>query len=113
CHVYWRQLGNVCDIESRSFSHNQRSRMQMADEPNDRGGKSSQKNEKHEPTFAPFFAHRTRSPGGSARLDRLSTVQRERDLKSFFGFVASYAFFRCLRPRSALRDRPSFCNHAF
>src|SRR5438552_18112612 len=84
--------------------------MQMADEPNDRRRKRGQKEKKNDPTFAPFFAQRTRSPRGSAGLEGVSTVQREGDLKSFFVLVAS--LFRCLRRRSVLRDRSSFCNHA-
>src|SRR5436190_733040 len=86
--------------------------MQMADEPNDRHRKRGQKKEKNDPAFSLFFAHRTRSAGTPAFLDRLCAVQRERDLKSFFGLVASYAFFRRLRLGSVLRDRPPFCNHA-
>src|SRR5262249_38016976 len=106
-----RQPGNICDIEVGSFSHGWNSRMQVADEPHDCGGKRGQKKQKNGPAFSPFFAQRTTSPRGSAGLEGVSAVQRERDLKSFFDLFGSYALFRLCR-RSFPRGRPPFCNHA-
>src|ERR1700746_1505501 len=87
------------------------SRMQVADEPHDCGGKRSQKEQKHHPAFSTFFAQRPRVPGPSSCLERPCAVQRERHLKSFFALAASPALFR-LRTRSVLRNRAPFYNHA-
>jgi len=83
----------------------------MADEPHDCGGKRSQKKQKHDPAFSTFFSQRTPSPGTPRFIERVCAVHRERDLKSFFGLIASHALFH-LRSRCFLRNRTPLCNHA-
>ena len=57
--------------------------MKMADEPHDRQGQRDQKNQKDQPSFAPFFAH-SRGGGPFEKCHHLRRFQCNGNMKSLF-----------------------------
>src|SRR6478736_499368 len=86
-----------------------RSRMQMADEPDDSDRERNQKKKKNDPAFPALFAQRTRS---SSCIERLPGLERDRDLKPLLAAITSCASFLSWLWRFFLRARPSRDNHA-
>src|SRR5262249_34103490 len=83
--------GHVRNIEIRGPSHDCRSGMQVADQPDDCDGERDHKKQKNDLAVSSLFAQRTRTPTTSA----VALVLRcHRDAESFIRSIIVWSLFR-------------------
>src|SRR5215217_8505011 len=87
--------------------------MHMADQPYDCGCERHEKKQKNNPTFPSVFAKPPPPCKAPARVERLSALQRYRNVQPLLRLVASRSAFVRHRPRIVFCWRGSFCNDPF
>src|SRR5215217_6476005 len=87
--------------------------MHMADQPYDCGCERHEKKQKNNPTFPSVFAKPPPPSKAPARVERLSTLHRYRNVQPLLRLVASRSAFVCQRSRIVFCWRGSPGNNPF